>query len=443
MDARSWTARNLAAAFLSGTWTPQALETAALGVLEREVAPRWLQDLVAEVLERTETPYPPSPETLAGLILSSRGFRRSGLQRQWGAVRGGPVLASPRFAPAAALQGLSIPALPTLGALSDWIGLPLAQLAWFADVEGYRAGAGRESTRHYRYHWRPRRSGAPRLLEAPKPMLKGIQRQILHGILDPVPVHDAAHGFRRGRSCLTAAQRHAGEEVLLSLDLKDFFLSVPLRQVHGLFRSLGYPWAVARVLTGLCSTATPADVLAGASGNRDFGQDARGRLRQAHLPQGAPTSPALANLCAWRLDCRLDGLARACGARYTRYADDLAFSGDRALARRSEAFLGLAAEICRDQGFALNPRKTRVQRQHERQRLTGLVVNRHVNLARDDFDRLKAILHNCVRHGPTSQNRERLADFRAHLEGRVTWVENVNPGKGRRLRHLFGQIDWA
>ena len=190
----------------------------------------------------------------------------------------------------------------------------MAQLAWFADVEGYRAAAGRESTRHYRYHWRPRRGGAPRLLEAPKPMLKGIQRQILHGILDPVPVHDAAHGFRRGRSCLTAAQRHAGEEVLLSLDLKDFFLSVPLRQVHGLFRSLGYPWAVARVLTGLCSTATPADVLAGASGNRDFGQDARGRLRQAHLPQGAPTSPALANLCAWRLDCRLDGLARACGA---------------------------------------------------------------------------------------------------------------------------------
>ncbi len=443
MDARTWTARTLASAFLSGDWSPQALEAAALSVLEREVAPRWLSDMVAEVLERSATPYPPSPERLARLILDSRGFRRSGLQRRSGAARARPVLAPPRFAPAPPFDGLDLPALPTLGALSDWIGLPFAQLAWFADVEGYRAGAAREATRHYIYRWQPHTSGAPRLLEAPKPILKGIQRQILRGILDPVPVHDAAHGFRKGRSCLTAAQRHAGEDVLLSLDLKDFFLSVPLRRVHGLFRSLGYPWAVARFLTGLCSTGTPAAVLAQAPLEGGLEHRARGLLRQAHLSQGAPSSPALANLCAWRLDCRLDGLARSFGARYTRYADDLAFSGDEAFARRSEAFLRLAAAICQDEGFAVNPRKTRVQRRHERQRLTGLVVNRHLNVARDRFDLLKAILHNCARHGPAGQNREGHADFRAHLHGRVAWVEAVNPGKGRRLRRLFERIDWA
>ena len=448
MDARTWNARNLAAAFLSGDWNQQALEGAALALLEREATPRWLRDMVAEVLERCETPYPPAPETLARLILASRGFRRSALQRRRGATRSPPVTASPRFAPAAALRGLDVPALPTLGALSDWIGLPHAQLAWFADVEGYRAAAQGEATRHYSYLWRSRKAGDPRLLEAPKPILKGIQRQILRRILDPVPVHEAAHGFRKGRSCLTAAQPHAGEAVVLCLDLEDFFLSVPLRQVHGLFRSLGYPWAVARFLTGLCSTRTPADVLAGAPldgslGHGGLGHRARGLLRQAHLPQGAPSSPALANLCAWRLDCRLGGLARAFGARYTRYADDLAFSGDTAFARRSAGFLGQVAAICRDQGFGMNPRKTRILRQHERQRLTGLVVNRHVNVARDGFDRLRATLHNCLRHGPESQNRDRLADFRAHLEGRVTWVESVNPGKGRRLRRLFEQIDWA
>ena len=443
MDPRSWLARNLAAAFLSADWSPQALEAAALDVLERDRAPRWLRDLVDEVLARRETPYPPPPDALSRLILESKGFRRSRPRQREGAAWRRTVLAPPRFAPAAALRGLDLPELPTLGALSDWIGLPFAQLAWFADVEGYRAAADREATRHYLYRWQARKTGDPRLLEAPKPMLKGIQRQILRRILDPVPVHDAAHGFRKGRSCLTAAQLHAGEPLLLCLDLKDFFLSVPLRRVHGLFRSLGYPWAVARTLTGLCSTATPRDVLAGAPPPKGLEPRLQGLLRQAHLPQGAPTSPALANLCAWRLDCRLAGLARACGARYTRYADDLAFSGDRDFARKSDGFQALVVAICRDQGFAVNPRKTRMLRRHERQRLTGLVINQHINVARRDFDRLKATLHNCARHGPEPQNREGVADFRAHLDGRVTWVETVNPAKGRRLRGLFDRIDWS
>lgn len=443
MESRSWLAQNLAAAFLSGEWTRQDLETVALALLERDSAPRWLRNTVDEVLERTVTPYPPSPETLARLILESRGFRHSGQPTAEGAARIRPVLAPPRFAPAAAFQGLDLPALPTLGALSDWIGLPFAQLAWFADAEGYRAAAAQESTRHYTYHWRPRKTGDPRLLEAPKPILKGIQRQILRRILDPVPVHNAAHGFRKGRSCLTAAQLHAGEEIVLTLDLKDFFLSVPIRQVHGLFRSLGYPWAVARFLTGLCSTHTPAAVLAEAPRLGGLWHGSRSLLRHAHLPQGAPSSPALTNLCVWRLDRRLDGLARSFGARYTRYADDLAFSGDRAFALRSDSFPRLVEQICLDQGFTVNPRKTRILRQHERQRLTGLVVNQHVNVARDSFDRLKAILHNCRRHGPEGQNREGHIDFRAHLDGRVTWVERVNPRKGRRLRRLFERIDWA
>ncbi len=443
MEARAWLAQNLAAAFLSSEWSRQDLETAALALLERDSAPRWLRDMVDEVLERTETPYPPSPETLARLILGSRGFRQAKLPKERTGGPNRPVLASPRFAPAAAFQGLGLPALPTLGALANWIGLPFAQLAWFADVEGYRAAAGQEATRHYSFHWRPRHQGDPRLLEAPKPILKDIQRQILRRILDPVPVHDAGHGFRKGRSCLTAAQLHAGEEIVLSLDLKDFFLSVPMRQLHGLFRSLGYPWAVARFLTGLCSTRTPPEILAEAPRPGGLEHRTRSLLRHAHLPQGAPSSPALANLCAWRLDCRLSGLAGSFGARYTRYADDLAFSGDRIFARRREKFLELVARICLDQGFAVNPRKTRILHQCQRQSLTGLVVNQHVNIARNDFDRLKAILHNCRRHGPGSQNREGHADFRAHLEGRVTWVECVNPRKGWRLRRLFEQIDWG
>jgi hypothetical protein len=147
-----------------------------------------------------------------------------------------------------------------------------------------------------------------------------------------------------------------------------------------------------------------------------------GQLREAcalyarpHLPQGAPTSPALANLCAYRADCRLAGLAKRAGTEYSRYADDPAFSGDEAFARHAERFSIYAAAILHEEGFAVNHRKTRIMRQGVRQHLAGLAVSQRVNVIRADFDRLKATLTNCARLGPESQNRDAHASFRAHL----------------------------
>ena len=75
--------------------------------------------------------------------------------------------------------------------------------------------------------------------------------------------------------------------------------------------------------------------------------------------------------------------------------------------------------------------------------LTGLLINRHPNLPRAEYDRLKAILTNCRRHGPGGQNRDQHPDFRAYLQGRLAWLRQVNPGKGEKLLALFGQIDWS
>jgi hypothetical protein len=160
------------------------------------------------------------------------------------------------------------------------------------------------------------------------------------------------------------------------------------------------------------------------------------------LPQGAPTSPALANLAAWHLDARLLGLARSFGASYTRYADDLAFSGDEAFARRVKSLLAAVEHIVRDEGFVLNAPKTRVMRRSGCQRVTGIVVNDHINVSRTVFDVLKATLHNCIKSGPALENRTGLSDFRAHLNGRITWVENVNPVRAERLRRMFDMIEW-
>lgn len=302
-----------------------------------------------------------------------------------------------------------------------------------------RAGLGEQ---HYRYRLCAKRSGGWRLLEVPHGYLMALQRKLLEALLDHVPPHEAACGYTRGRSVLDHARAHAGQAVVLKFDLQDFFATVPAARVHALFETLGYPEQVARELTALCTTATPEPVLRRLhqAGSLRWAQVQR--LRDPHLPQGAPTSAALANLCAFRLDLRLEGLAHALGARYTRYADDLVISGGAQLLQATLRVQDWVGRIAWEEGFALNHRKTRCMTAGRRQQVCNLVVNRHPNLPRAEFDRLKAVLHRCVLRGPAAENREGHADWRMHLQGRVAWVEQVNPAKGARLRRLLDRICW-
>jgi RNA-directed DNA polymerase len=215
------------------------------------------------------------------------------------------------------------------------------------------------------------------------------------------------------------------------MDLDDFFPSISGPRVQALFRTMGYPESVADLLGGLCTTAAPYDIW-----------KPRDLYTRPHLPQGAPTSPALANLCAWRVDCRLSGLAKSAGALYTRYADDLAFSGAEPFERSIDRFSTHVASILHEEGFTVHHRKTRIMRQSVRQHLAGLIANEKINVRRSDFDRLKATLTNCIRLGPETQNREAHPHFRLHLQGKIAFVESINPAKGNRLRNLFDQIPW-
>ena len=157
--------------------------------------------------------------------------------------------------------------------------------------------------------------------------------------------------------------------------------------------------------------------------------------------RAAPTSPALANLCAYcGLDCRLAAFARSVGGHYTRYADDLAFSGGVELVRSAQRFHVHVASIALEEGFAVHMRKTRIMRQGVRQQLAGVVVNQ-TNIRRNEYDSLRATLFNCARHGAESQNREGLLDFR-HLAGRIAYVTQIHPQRGRRLLEIFSRIVW-
>ena len=150
----------------------------------------------------------------------------------------------------------------------------------------------------------------------------------------------------------------------------------------------------------------------------------------------------ISNLVTNLLDVRLVRLASSAGATYTRYADDLAFSGGEEFTRCAERFGLHVAAVLLEEGFAVHHRKTRVMRQGVRQHLAGLVTNQRMNVIRRDFDRLKAVLTNCVRLGPETQNHDGLPRFRSHLEGRVAFVEMINPNKGKRLRVIFDRIQW-
>lgn len=333
------------------------------------------------------------------------------------------------------------PEWPHTGWLARWLGLSIGGL-WRLTRPAAWQRRQHLGEQHYRFQMLAKRSGGWRLLEIPAPYLMALQRQLVDDLLSRVPPHEAACGYTQGRSVVDHARAHAGQAVVLKFDLQDFFSSVRASRVHALFTTLGYPENVARDLTALCTTATPEPVLRRLHGEGGLHWMQLLRLREPHLPQGAPTSAALANLCAFRLDLRLDGLAHALGARYTRYADDIVLSGGAALRTARGRIEAWVAKIAADEGFALNLRKSHCAPAHRRQTVCHITVNQHPNLPRDEFDRLKAVLYQCVRDGPDTHNREGLPNWREHLHGRVAWAAQLNPAKAQRLQRLYDRIDW-
>lgn len=146
----------------------------------------------------------------------------------------------------------------------------------------------------------------------------------------------------------------------------------------------------------------------------------------------------MANLCAYRLDRRLTGLADAYEVTYTRYADDLAFSGDLTT-RRVHDLIAAVADIARNEGFRIHPDKTRIRGQADRQLLAGLVVNQRPAAPRDEYDRLRAILHNAARTGLDAQNHTSHPAYAHYLIGRVHWVGHHHPARAAKLATLLAQ----
>jgi hypothetical protein len=316
-----------------------------------------------------------------------------------------------------------LPPLDSPQQLAEALGLTVAQLRWLA----YHRDAA--TSIHYRRFVIPKRGGGERAIWAPLPKLKAAQHWILHSIVEKLPVHGAVHGFLPGRSILTNATAHTGPRILVKMDVKDFFPTVTLQRVKGIFRKAGYREQVATLLALLC-TESPREVV------EQDGQTWYVSLGPRCLPQGAPTSPALTSTLCLRLDRRLSGLARKLGYRYTRYADDLTFSlptGHKGKPRMG-ALIGLVRRIIEAEGFRLHPDKTRVHRSGGRQQVTGLVVNAGgpPRVPRAVRRRLRAAAHN-LRHGKQPKN----GDTVERLRGYAAYVHMTDPKLGKELLAAF------
>ncbi len=247
-----------------------------------------------------------------------------------------------------------------------------------------------ETSISYKETFIRKRSGGNRRLMIPNNDLKSLQRRILHRLLARLKTHPATTGFEPGMSIVDNAQLHVGTEVILKMDLVDFFPSTTADVVREYFRSIGWCREAAELLASLTTY-------------------------EGGLPQGAPTSPRISNLVNYRLDARIAGYAATQGATYSRYADDItiSFSIDYPPAVRSAA--ATVRTIIQDCGYRPNGRKQKILRQHQQQKVTGLVVNDRVNVPRHIRRKLRAVEHRLNTGQRATMTREQLDGWKALL----------------------------
>lgn len=252
-----------------------------------------------------------------------------------------------------------------------------------------------------------------RVLRIPQEPLMEIQRAIKVNLLDPMPLAKSVHGWRKKRSPMTYTRDHVGKGIVLNADIQDFFPSVNAGRVYRFWIEAGYAPGAAKLLTSLTTLDN-------------------------QLPQGAPTSQSVGNQVLRGLNHRLSGLARQHRLNFGSYGDEVSLSGRR----RAAKLKGLTLRIIEQEGFKANPNKVKVMPRNRRQELAGNIVNKKNGPGRPKYRDLRAILHNCLRFGSESQNREMHPNFKQHLRGRIGQFQYANPRLGDQLLVEFEKIRW-
>lgn len=267
--------------------------------------------------------------------------------------------------------------------------------------------------RHYRRFKLKKRSGKRREISAPRTYLKVVQWWILENILEASTFPEFVTGFVKGKSCIDNAKFHLGAKHILNLDIEDFFPSVSISKVRLMFRAFGYSEEICEQLSSLTT------------------------LNET-LPQGAPTSPTLANLAMQNADKAIAKLCDRKGFRYSRYADDLTFSSEKKIPLDFVKEIGAILKLS---GFKLNDSKTRFMGRGSRMEITGLVINHGINQSRTWRRMVRATVHSLSQNKKVSpKNREKLIGYRGTLLGlQQVAVADSNRDLLKRINQIINQ----
>ena len=253
----------------------------------------------------------------------------------------------------------------------------------------------------YRSFQVPKKSGGERTINEPLPSLKEIQRWILEEILNQYPVSGYAKAYIRNRSIKDNAHFHVNQKLVLTIDVKDFFPSLRIKKVNSFFLKIGYSSPVAFLLSNLCCL-------------------------NGELPQGAPTSPALSNILMINVDKRISAFAKKKGIQYTRYADDMTFSGDF----EPGMLIKFVRNVLRNMRLRINYEKLRVRRPGQRQEVTGVIVNEKIQAPKEIRKKLRQSVYYIEKYGLAS-HLDKTYNTRAnhiyHLLGLANFILFLNP----------------
>lgn len=327
----------------------------------------------------------------------------------------------------ASLQKYDLPVFASLTELAESMGTDMAGLRYLL----YQRKVSKNT--HYHTFEIPKKSGGKRKISAPKTRLKNLQRWVLENILDKMPVEDTTHGFIRERSILTNAYPHLKQDIIINIDLKDFFPSIDFRRVKGLFNKLGYSEQMSVIFALICTQAETETTLM--DGVTYYVQKGK-----RFLPQGSPASPAISNLIAYRLDKKVKGLADKYNFIYTRYADDLSFSTSKENENNIARLLYFLSEIIKSEGLTIHPDKTYIMRNSGQKKVTGIVVNEKPNIERVMLRRFRALLHNLEVNGWRDQKWGKAENLIHSVEGYIHFIKMVNPEKSIKYQEQLGRI---
>ncbi len=263
----------------------------------------------------------------------------------------------------------------------------------------------------------PKKSGGVRTLNIPAVELKFLQRWILDNILARISISSHATGFCNNKSIVNNAKIHLGSECVLNMDIKEFFPSITFKMVFRIFIYYGYTKELSFMFAKLCTY-------------------------ENSLPQGSPASPYISNIVSLRLDKRLSLLAKKFEANYSRYADDITFSGSLGI----ENLVEITSKILEEEGFEVNRKKTRMQYSHQRQEVTGLIINDgNVRVNKKYKKDLYQTLYYCKKFGVTSHLQKincHKSFYKEHLYGKAYFVNMVEPEEGEKLFKALDEIQW-